>query len=605
MGQLQSTRLEKQSEAFESLQNTFAKVDEENIEVTTSCLCVTRRTKRGQDWRKFMINQLNQVDQEEWPEILVKRLSQYRNQNTDNFYKNKVTNIQVEKTRRRISKTNNNSSFDYPSRNRRSDSINGSSINKPSNESPIIHSRSYSHHELDTEELNDSIKNLLEPSTILKEQLFPPEYPEAKQKNKNPSVIFLEGGLTSNAYATGEEISSSSSFASNNRLSAYKNNTILNQIGPAYRTGNQSSLGGGLRLSEMQEAVVFYKKVTNTIEDHLKEGDNVFCQMIRLFEKYFVNSFHGKVLEAKTGRMYAAEMVKISERATADLQNFIRIMCHTMNIYYNLQSLKGGRLNSGYTVFNYDNISNFTTTMIFTENIYKLIYEIYKLENYSVEKSYRKQLKQSQALSPEDYGVDIEYCLNRKTINYIRSKTGSRDQLPDDSPKSPKTLRTRDTLTVQETEEEYQDENSEDNRGIIKVKKVKISQGEDKLNNTLESLEKTDIPYEKCIQALKQLNDQKSPIHKLKIIMKVVDSITSSIEDFYKEFDTKSQQHNFGGDQNFSIFCYIVGKSNVKNLLVHCKIIQNFSTCNVMNSVSGYYTATLEACVRYLGAPSK
>jgi len=44
-----------------------------------------------------MINQLNQVDQEEWPEILVKRLSQYRNQNTDNFYKNKVTNIRLKK----------------------------------------------------------------------------------------------------------------------------------------------------------------------------------------------------------------------------------------------------------------------------------------------------------------------------------------------------------------------------------------------------------------------------------------------------------------------------------------------------------------------------
>jgi len=56
MGQLQSTRLEKQSEAFESLQNTFAKVDEENIEVTTSCLCVTRRTKRV--FTSYILNKL-------------------------------------------------------------------------------------------------------------------------------------------------------------------------------------------------------------------------------------------------------------------------------------------------------------------------------------------------------------------------------------------------------------------------------------------------------------------------------------------------------------------------------------------------------------------
>ena len=538
---------------------------------------------------------MSQLEDEEWPAMLTKRIAQYQSQNLDNFYKNKVTCIIVEKSRKRTSNTN-NFSYDFDQQKER---YSGSSINKGRNDSPIIHSRNYSHNEIDEEELNNSIRDLIEPSTILKEQLFPPEYPEPKNKkniNKNPSVIFLEE--SPNTCVMNDEASSSSSLVSNKRLSAYKNNTVLNQIGPAYRSGIRSSVGG-LKLCEMQDAVVYYKKATSIIEEHLKEDDHILGQLIRLFERYFINKFHDKIKEAKTGRMLAAEMVKISERATSDLQQFIKIMCHTINVYYNLQSLKGGRLETGYTVFNYDNVSNFTTTMVFTENNYKIIYEIYKLENYALEKSYRKQLKQSRTLGPEDFGVDDEYCLNRKTISYIRSKTRSQTDLHAQSLKTPKS---GDTLAIQEP---YEDEENdgyslETNKGIIKINKVKSPKVNEKF---AENLENTDIPYEKCIQALKQLNDQKSPIHKLKTIMKVVDSITSSIEDFYNEFNAKSQQ-NFGGDQNFSIFCYIVGKSNVKNLLAHCKIIQNFSTCNVMNSVSGYYTATLEACVRYISSPS-
>lgn len=42
---------------------------------------------------------------------------------------------------------------------------------------------------------------------------------------------------------------------------------------------------------------------------------------------------------------------------------------------------------------------------------------------------------------------------------------------------------------------------------------------------------------------------------------------------------------------------YIVAKSGITKITSHCKVIEKFSTNNVLHSVSGYYATTLEACV--------
>jgi len=38
-----------------------------------------------------------------------------------------------------------------------------------------------------------------------------------------------------------------------------------------------------------------------------------------------------------------------------------------------------------------------------------------------------------------------------------------------------------------------------------------------------------------------------------------------------------------------------VSKCNVKNLHAHCKLIEKFSTNNMINSIAGYYLITMQA----------
>jgi hypothetical protein len=103
-------------------------------------------------------------------------------------------------------------------------------------------------------------------------------------------------------------------------------------------------------------------------------------------------------------------------------------------------------------------------------------------------------------------------------------------------------------------------------------------------------------PYDSAIKCLKTLSSRRSPIHKLKTVVKTAELITTSIEDFYREL-SQTNTKKLDGDQTLSIFMFIVAKSKITNIAAHCKIIEKFSTNNILNSVSGYYATTLEACL--------
>ena len=94
---------------------------------------------------------------------------------------------------------------------------------------------------------------------------------------------------------------------------------------------------------------------------------------------------------------------------------------------------------------------------------------------------------------------------------------------------------------------------------------------------------------------MKSIPEKRSPIQKLKTIVKAAEQITVSIEEFYKEIN-QTNTKKLDGDQTLSIFMYCVAKSDLKHLGPHIKIIEKFSTNNILNSVSGYYATTLEAC---------
>ena len=53
-------------------------------------------------------------------------------------------------------------------------------------------------------------------------------------------------------------------------------------------------------------------------------------------------------------------------------------------------------------------------------------------------------------------------------------------------------------------------------------------------------------------------------------------------------------------EQLMTIFIYIISKARIKDILIHCKLIQLFTTSMTKSSMIGYYYSNAEASVKYI-----
>jgi len=105
-----------------------------------------------------------------------------------------------------------------------------------------------------------------------------------------------------------------------------------------------------------------------------------------------------------------------------------------------------------------------------------------------------------------------------------------------------------------------------------------------------------DIDYNKAIKRLQKLKNKTSPIKKLKVIFKTVQLIKQSIDDS----DKTKEKNSLSSDEILSMFMYVLVKSQTTDVVTHCRLIEEFTTENALNSALGYYAVTLEICVNYL-----
>lgn len=116
------------------------------------------------------------------------------------------------------------------------------------------------------------------------------------------------------------------------------------------------------------------------------------------------------------------------------------------------------------------------------------------------------------------------------------------------------------------------------------------------------NIEYLSYPYETAIQLLKQIQKYKTPFEKMMIIASISGEITDCINDFWSDLNAyvKHDLLNLEIDQLMIIFIYIIIKSQIYDIAVHCKIIKSFTTCITKASMIGYYYSTVEASVMYL-----
>ena len=127
-----------------------------------------------------------------------------------------------------------------------------------------------------------------------------------------------------------------------------------------------------------------------------------------------------------------------------------------------------------------------------------------------------------------------------------------------------------------------------------------IKENDDKI----QQISKKDIklPYSSGIKILKSVPKYKTPFEKMLIIASISDEITECATDFWKDMEN-FYKHDFlsiEADHLMTIFLYILIKSQLADLSVYAKMIQNFTTQITRGTMIGYYYTTLEAAIKYI-----
>ena len=119
---------------------------------------------------------------------------------------------------------------------------------------------------------------------------------------------------------------------------------------------------------------------------------------------------------------------------------------------------------------------------------------------------------------------------------------------------------------------------------------------------TKESNTNIRLPYETAIQLLKQIEKYKTPFEKMLIFASLGNEIKSCVDDFWKDLDgyVKSELLGVEAEQLMTIFIYIIAKARINDIIVHCKLIQLFTTSVIKSSMMGYYYSNAKASVSYI-----
>ena len=87
------------------------------------------------------------------------------------------------------------------------------------------------------------------------------------------------------------------------------------------------------------------------------------------------------------------------------------------------------------------------------------------------------------------------------------------------------------------------------------------------------------------------------------IIASLSDEIIDSVYEFWKdlqEFIKNKSIFEIDANQLMKIILYIIIKSKMSDIIIHCKIINLFNTYIIKNSTIGNYFSNVEASISYL-----
>ncbi len=366
--------------------------------------------------------------------------------------------------------------------------------------------------------------------------------------------------------------------------------------------------------------------------------------IVNHFAKAFSQYISEKLTQIKslvnvTQKEYQTKLTELSQEITKLLQKMILKLQTTIRLMY------CRTINYQYFIEERDELINLITSLVISNsNLYYSLIKLYKVCHEEEVNLFKKKLKSLKNIKPQDLGINEKFCLNDITLAYqkrllqeednnvnelifqnsdnpfnkkeilkqidhrLASPSNKDPYIPDSFgesfPASGNTMK----LNIKEFQSEEQNDNQTSLNDKLDICKkdsndIKVYYGGKKdLKLPVKVKNKNSYSYERAIKTLKLLNSYKIPYEKMAVIASISNEITDCVNDFWKDMEKiiTSSLLNIDADELMSIFIYIIIKAQMPSLIVHMKMIKEFTTCITKTTMMGYYFVTLDASIIYI-----
>ena len=323
------------------------------------------------------------------------------------------------------------------------------------------------------------------------------------------------------------------------------------------------------RKKKLKEFVKILKRHLNQKDHPINIIISIYCHHFSLMVKNQIETIIDMENKDENSNINIDQKIKnISDKIIDDLKRFIIKIQSTTKLFYCKST------NLDFFVEEKDELINLITSKVFLQSdIYKNIYNLFSIQFKNEVNDFKYKLFLVKNIKPKDLNIPNKLSLDENT-----------------------------TKEINKFKEEYkQKKEKEGNVNINENNNNKIFVPEDGYIKGFHSKNKIN-GYNTVVQMLQGLKYAKTPFDKMMIIASMSTEITQCVDMYWNNMDNYLPNYylSINADEFISLYILMVIRAQDPELIIHEKIIQNFTTKTTKSSTIGYYNLTLNAAIEYV-----
>lgn len=349
-------------------------------------------------------------------------------------------------------------------------------------------------------------------------------------------------------------------------------------------------------LSQIEDRYLV-KKFIRLFKQHVLDDTHPINQVIHIFEKTLSYIIKEKIIELERLKNsdeeegeYETILTDLCDEVVSHIQKFAIKTESALKLFYtealNLQCFYEEK----------DELINIICGVLFKTGIlYDKIYQLFSMQMSKEVFEFEQKITKQSKITPINLNINVKFRLDDSTkqyINYLIDKHKEKE-------KENKNEKDQDlsTNTNSNIPTNYNNDYSNVNYKMY----VSKSNHMKKINNKFHKKNPIN-EYSTAIKIIRSVKYSNDPFEKMMLIASIGSEVISCVNDFWNEMDKyiSSSFLTICPDDLVAIFIYIIIKADMPEILIHERIIREFTTSTTQLSIMGYYYTTLQGSLDYI-----